>query len=73
MNSEYELITDAQWKKFFAMVAELGYNAEEAKDRAKARYGHEHFAQLYKFEAMELIDLLQQQLDRRNARALGGI
>lgn len=48
-------------KRFFALCRELGHDTEKAKERAKKRYGVEHFPDLNLNQVNELIGLLEGQ------------
>jgi hypothetical protein len=48
-------------KRFFSLCRDLGHDTEKAKERAKKRYGVEHFIDLNLTQVNELIDLLEGQ------------
>ena len=50
--------TEKQIKYFFVLCNDLGYDAEEAKERAKKKYHLEHFNSITTSQLSELIDLL---------------
>ena len=54
-------------KRFFALCHDLGHDTEKAKERAKRKYGVEHFADLNLSQVNELIELLEgQQIFRKD-------
>lgn len=48
-----------QQKLFFALCHDLGYDTEEMKERAKTKFGKEHFVDLSKHQLSTLIDALK--------------
>lgn len=58
-------IHPAQQRRFFALANTLGYEAEEAKNRAKKFFKKEHFADLTVEEAATLIDKLELQVETK--------
>lgn len=63
-----EIASDKQRRMFFALCNQLGYNSEEAKDRAKAHFNKESFKDLTKDEVNWLIDQLLNVADQREAK-----
>lgn len=55
--------TIPQRRKFFALVHDMGYQADEMKERAKKKYGLSSFRYIQKDQINELIDALQTKFD----------
>jgi hypothetical protein len=55
--------TVQQRRKFFALVHDMGYEADQMKERAKAKYGLSSFRFIQKDQINELIDALQTKFD----------
>ncbi len=62
--SENEASTK-QRKMFFAVSKQLGYEAEDVKNRAKLHFGKEHFNELTKSNLEFLLDKLLEQIDKK--------
>lgn len=60
--------SEQQRRMFFAICNDLGHDAETAKERAKAKYKLEHFADITKYELSTLIDRLLIQQNLRQAQ-----
>jgi hypothetical protein len=58
--------SDKQKRYFFVLCADLGYSAEEAKERAKTKYKLEHFNDIQVEQLSELIELLVGKLAKQN-------
>lgn len=57
--------SEKQRKMFFAVSKQLGYEAEDVKNRAKLHFKVEHFNDLKKIQLNFLIDRLLGQLDKK--------
>jgi uncharacterized Fe-S radical SAM superfamily protein PflX len=60
--------TEKQIKYFFVLCNDLGYDTEEAKERAKKKYHLEHFNLITTSQLSELIDLLINKLNKKEAQ-----
>lgn len=56
-------ISEPQKRLFFALCNNLGIDADRAKDKAKKKYGVEHFKDLSVEQAAELIDTLELRIE----------
>jgi len=53
---------EAQRKLFFALVNDGGWDSEEAKEKAKQKFGLQHFTEITSKQISQLIDLMQNEL-----------
>lgn len=56
-------ISEPQKRLFFALCNNLGIDADKAKEKAKKKYGAEHFKDLTVEQAALLIDALEVRID----------
>jgi len=56
-----EKASQPQVKLFFALCHDAGLDTETMKERAKKKYGLEHFTEINSDQISSLIDLLQKQ------------
>jgi len=59
-----------QQRLFFALCREAGIDAEEGKERAKAKFQLEHFTEISKTQLTFLIDGLQKKIQTTTKKAL---
>ncbi len=61
-----EPASDKQKSYFFVLCQDLGYAADEAKERAKKKFKLESFTEITKTQLSELIDLLLKKIAEQN-------
>ena len=65
MAKEVKLASEAQRKLFFALCHDLGLESENAKERAKKKFGVDSFLSISSFQISELIEKLQDKLTKK--------
>lgn len=58
--------SEKQIKYFFVLCRDLGYTADDAKDRAKKKYKLEHFNEITSDQLSVLIDLLIKKMEEKD-------
>jgi len=58
--------SEKQIKYFFVLCRDLGYTAEDAKERAKKKYKLDHFNEITSDQLSQLIDLLLKKMEEKD-------